>query len=174
MPVKNNRPGAATGKHRIWHPYATDEDKNEDEVPVVLRELQSVVRARSAGKDPTQAEIQSRVAELKTLIRSAELGELSDDNWKHIVRDPQLWELRLSWNQSPKALVRAYFIEPPTHPGSTVLIIVHEKDVSSREHDQINAAQDVFIDEASSRLELGRSDSWGLGWTSPIFPRASR
>lgn len=117
-----------------------------------------------------------RLGELRAVVREAERGELRDQRWKSINRDPRLWELRLKWPESGagKILIRAYFIEPDAHPDKAVVMLVHRKDTALGGVEKVNQAQDEFIDKASCRLEKGRHVQWGAGWTQPIFPTAEQ
>lgn len=161
-------PDAASGVKRTWHPLVDGAHR------VVLDEIGAVVNApwSPGGPPPSLQEKQMRYAELRALVEDAEEGRLTPDDWRHVARDPLLWELRMCHDagSGPRLHVRGYFHEPPSRPLQTVLAKMHVKDVSSGDDVVVKGAQDAQIDEASARLQRCAADKWGLDRSS-AFPR---
>lgn len=165
VPNRPSRPDAARKFRRQWHPYKHHDDG------VVTRELIAVLQApNDQGRGPTQSEIQMRLAEFRALIRDAEDGELTDGRWTSVSRDPLLWELRWRW-AGTRVNVRIYFHEPDQPFDRTVVSKVHVKEIIYGCDELIKAKQNAQIDEASSRIALGRPDLWGLLGSEPLCPR---
>ena len=79
------------------------------------------------GPELSAFERQMRGGELKAILGRAARGELRDESWKPVRRDPTLWELRWKWDDGGQ--LRGYFHEPALDPDSTILAKVHRKEI---------------------------------------------
>lgn len=138
----------------------------------VLAELATSLKTPGPdGRAPSRQELAVRVGEFKSLIKAAERGELDPGGWKPVVRHPELWELRWTWEHArPDSMWRGYFHEPGVRPTQTVLALIHHKDVSTGHSEQIREAQNARMKQAADRVTAGRSSSWGLDDTPPPVP----
>lgn len=160
--VPTERPDAASQLPRRWHPL-----KEPHDARVVLEEIKAAILAPTpSGDAPTPSEIQVRLGEFKSLIKTAQRGELADEGWCAVARDPLLWELRWRWSAS--ALMRGYFHEPATPSHLAVLAKVHVKEVVFGDDPATRRLQNMQIDEASTRITFGRPYTWGLGTSEPL------
>lgn len=87
MRPQPDRPDAASGMIRSWHPYEAAPEDHE-----FLQELAEVVRYPTTALGPTKAELEVRVAELRSLLKAAQRGELRNRQWDVVRRHPDLWE----------------------------------------------------------------------------------
>lgn len=160
-----DRPHAANGLPRAWHPFRSH--SGED---LILKELSAAILATGpSGIAPTRSEIEVRLGEIKSLVRAAERGELLDQDWCPVSRDPALWELRWQWS-GQEMLMRSYFHEPTMPSHQTVVAKVHLKDIVLGDDEATRQLQNQQIDVASRRISFGRPHRWGLDTTPPIFP----
>ena len=148
---------------RSWHPYEAAPEDHE-----FLQELAEVVRYPTTALGPTKAELEVRVAELRSLLKAAQRGELRNRQWDVVRRHPDLWELRWAWH--PKAQVRLYFHEPRRRPGQTVAAHVHVKTIVPNDPTATTARQDAHMDLAHGRIVQGQVDDWGLRWSTRLIP----
>jgi hypothetical protein len=116
-----------------------------------------------------------RLAEFKSLIRDAETGRLSKQDWQYVNLVPLLWELRCGLGDQ-ELLIRGYFHEPPHRSDQTVVLLFHEKDISLPSEKAIAVSQNAFIVKARDRLLKGEESQWGLDWSHRLLggerPRA--
>lgn len=161
MPGSNLRPDAASGKQRTWHPWQRPGCER-----AVREELVNAIRHGGPGQVVTDVEQQMRAAEFKVLIREAQQGQLRDETWKTVERDPTLWELRWRWNHG--LLVRAYFHEPVDPLDKAVVGRVHIKDVIRGDDEATKKLQNEHIDIARHRITFGTPDRWGLDESKPL------
>lgn len=156
-------PDAAVGALRAWHPW---EPSRGD--LTVKEELVDAVLHDADGVAPTEVEKQMRLAELRSLIKAAQRGELGASDWTPVRRQPELWELRLQWGTEMK--VRIYFHEPDWPATQTVAALAHVKDIIPGDDDATRRLQNQHMDAAAHRIMFGRADDWGLGWSDPLYP----
>lgn len=135
----------------------------------MLSELQSALSASASGVPITLVEQQMRLAEFKTLVRSAERGQLPQANLIAVRRCPDLWELRMEWSDG--TLVRVYFFEPSNPAAQTVAVLAHVKRVVVGDPATTRALQNEAMDQASHRVVFGRPNNWGLAGSMPLLPR---
>lgn len=165
MPPRSaSTPDAASGAARTWHPHEGSVDDR-----TVPSELVAALWAPGpSGIAPTRDEMLARRGEIRALVAEAEDGELGEEAWRAVARDPDLWELRWSWDG---LLVRGYFHEPQMSPGQAVLAHVHVKEIVQGDDMATRAKQDARIDCASHRIRFCSEGRWGLAWSAPLFPR---
>lgn len=103
----------------------------------------------------------ARYADIKSLQDDAAAGDLdpADDCFDPVARDPDLWELR--WTFEDGSVWRMYHAEPAEAPGYLLALAFHEKDVAGSPA-EIKARQDAWIDTAARRYIDGRPWQWGL------------
>ncbi len=153
-PYPDEAPDAASGKVRAWYPCCTA-DGND----LVTPEIKEVITGGD-GEQVSTAEIQLRAGELKALLRRAAAGTLRGRSWEPVRRDPELWELRWSWDDG--SLLRGHFHEPMSEPDSTILAKVHQKEVAKGDESQTTRLQDAEMDAAGIRIRREQHYRWGL------------
>lgn len=164
VPTANPKPDAASAVVRIWHPFESDSGDQ-----VVLAELSDAIKSYQAGgQPPTQGEIVVRLGELRSLIKAAQRGELTEGSWDAVIRNPLLWEIRWTWDDGG-ALVRGYFHEPAVPSHQTVLAKVHVKEIVPGDQVATNRRQNAEIDVAGHRVTFGRAHGWALGSSTPVL-----
>lgn len=157
-------PGAAGGEIRAWHPL---EQMLDD--PTFLQELAVVIKHSASGVTLSPSQLQLRTGELRSLIKAAQRGELTDGTWTPVMRHPDLWELRIRWDDDD-TLVRIYFHEPASAPTQTVAALAHVKLVVPGDPARTTQIQNAYMQQAQDRLTSAWHVSWGLRWSQPIFP----
>lgn len=118
------------------------------------------------GPELSAFERQMRGGELKAILGRAARGELRDESWKPVRRDPTLWELRWKWDDGGQ--LRGYFHEPALDPDSTILAKVHRKEIIAHDPGATASLQDAQIDEAGIRLRRHERQRWGIQHGGPI------
>ncbi|MGY3567973.1 hypothetical protein [Sinomonas sp. RB5] len=116
----------------------------------------------SAAAYPKLLDDTGFVGDVLGLLRSAAHGRLPEGNpdvLEPVRTNPYLWELK--WKRRKKKReFRAYYAEPEQSPDFVVLLF-HEKDVSSQDQPTIDALQQGHIDKAGERHEEGLDRRWG-------------
>lgn len=148
------KPDAASGRPRDWYPCCNASGKN-----LIRDELVAVVLFND-GREVTQSEKEVRVAELKATLGRAARGELREESWKAVSREPELWELRWQWGDGSQ--VRGYFHEPLLEPGSTILAKMHLKEIDLNDSKETRRRQNIQIDAAAVRIRGSKDQRWGL------------
>lgn len=127
--------------------------------------------AWSNGETPTKHELAMRLGEWRALIAEAVKGQLEDDGWCAVARDPNLWELRWRWDRGlggdRPVEIRGYFHEPAAPSHVTVLVKVHVKSLGGGE-EAIRQCQNSHIFKASTRVAQGQATQWCVDKTPPL------
>ncbi len=128
-----------------WLFAKTDDYAVEDEVAEVLKNLMPV-------------EYELKREEFFDVLDRARMGKLTEGELLRPVRlDPVVWELRLGYSGG---LYRLYFAEPESDTEILVALRFHEKSLDGTD-DEIDAAQELEMDEAIDRLAKGEHNRWG-------------
>lgn len=154
------KPDAASLRPRAWHPCC-----DASGLDLVSPEIKDCV-ILDDGEPVSQSELQNRAGQLKAILRRAAAGQLRDEAWKPVSREPKLWELRWTWDDGSQ--LRGYFHEPGLEPDATILAKVHRKEIVENDAPATRRRQDVQIDEAGIRIHRNEGHKWGLDQSKPL------